>query len=96
MREQGIDTIVADIQYHAQFEALYRTDGYRNYVRWIADERDSALLRRYEMIEYWAMSHLIDLDSPTEADQQGVYAFIQECLAFQATRMIIGGAGLAP
>jgi hypothetical protein len=96
LHEQGIAAILADIQFHPQFEALYRTDDYRNYVRWIAGERDLPLLRRYEMIEYWAMSHLIDLDSANDAEQQTAYAFIQECLAFQAARMIMGGAGLAP
>ena len=94
LRKQGIDTILADIQFHPQFEALYRTDDYRNYVRWIVGERDLPLLRRYEMIEYWAMANLIDLDSADDAEQQTAYAFIQECLAFQAVRMIMGGAGL--
>jgi hypothetical protein len=94
LQQQGIDTILADIQYHPQFEALYRTDDYRNYVRWVAGKLDLPLLRRYEMIEHWALSGAIDLDSGNDADQRAAYDFIQECLAHQAARMIVGGAGL--
>lgn len=96
LQQQGIDTVLADIQFHPQFEALYRTDDYRNYVRWIAGKRDLPLLRRYEMINHWAVSDLIDLDSGSDADQRAAYRFIQECLAHQATRLIMGAAGLAP
>ncbi|MBA3477183.1 MAG: hypothetical protein H0T52_02105 [Lautropia sp.] len=96
LRQQGIDTILADIQFHPQFEALYRTDDYRNYVRWVAGKRDLPLLRRYEMIEHWALSGLIDLDSASDAEQQSAHGFVQECLARLAAQMIVGGAGLAP
>ncbi len=96
LQQQGIDILLADIQFHPQFEALYRTDDYRNYVRWIAGKRDLPLLRRYEMINHWAVSSLIDLDSGSDADQRAAYRFIQECLAHQATRLIMGAAGLAP
>lgn len=96
LRQNGIPTILADIQFHPQFEALYRTDDYRNYVRWAAGKRDLPLLRRYEMIEHWALSGAIDLDSGEDAKQEEAYAFIQECLAYQAVRMIVGGSGIAP
>jgi hypothetical protein len=93
--QQQTDTIVADIQFHPQFEALYRTDDYRDYVRWLTGKRDLPLLHRYEMIEYWAMSGLIDLDSGNDADQKAAYEFIQTCVAYQAARMIMDAAGLA-
>jgi len=96
LREAGIPTILGDIQFHPQFEALFRTDEYRNYVRWVAGKHDLPLLRRHEMIEHWSQSGRIDLDSGNEADQKAAYGFIQGCLAFQATRMILGAAGLAP
>jgi hypothetical protein len=96
LRQSGIATILADIQFHPQFEALYRTDDYRNYVRWVAGNKDVPLLRRYEMIEYWASAGAIDLDSGDDADQQAAFRFIQECLAYQAARMILGAAGLVP
>jgi acyl-CoA thioesterase-1 len=95
LQQAGIDTILADIQFHPQFEALYRTDDYRHYVRWVAGKRDLPLLRRYEMIEYWAASALIDLDSGDDAVQQTAFEFIQECIAFHAARMIVGGSGVA-
>lgn len=96
LRQEGIPAILGDIQFHPQFEALFRTDDYRNYVRWVAGKFDLPLLRRYEMIEHWSQSGLIDLDSGDDADQKAAYGFIQECLAFQATRMIVGAAALAP
>jgi acyl-CoA thioesterase-1 len=96
LRQHGIPTILADIQFHPQFEALYRTDDYRDYVRWAAGKRDLPLLRRYEMIEHWALSGAIDLDSGEDAKQEEAYAFIQECLAYQAVRMIVGGSGIGP
>lgn len=95
LQRNGIDTILLDIPFHPQFEALYRTDDYRDYLRWLAGKRDLPFVRRYEMIEHWASSGLIDLDSGEQAVQQAAYDFIQECTAYQAARMIIGGAGLA-
>ena len=95
LRTAGIPVIVGDIQFHPQFEALFRTDDYRNYVRWVAGKHDLPLLRRHEMIEDWSQSGRIDLDSGDDADQNASYAFIQECLAFQAARLIVGAAGLA-
>lgn len=95
LRKAGIPVIIGDIQFHPQFEALFRTDDYRNYVRWVAGKNDLPLFRRYEMIEDWSQSGRIDLDSGDDADQNASYAFIQECLAFQAARLIVGAAGLA-
>jgi hypothetical protein len=46
------------------------------------------------MIEHWASAGAIDLDSGEDADQQAAYRFIQECLAYQAIRMILGGSRL--
>jgi hypothetical protein len=75
---------------------MYRTDDYRNYVRWVAGKRDLPLLRRYEMIEHWASAGSVDLDSGDEAKQQAAYRFIQECLAYQAAQLILSAAGVAP
>ena len=96
LRDAGIPTILGDIQFHPQFEALFRTDDYRNYVRWVAGKYDLPLLRRHEMIQHWAQSARIDLDSGDDADQKAAYGFIQECIAYQASRMILGAAGLVP
>jgi len=96
LRDAGIPAILGDIQFHPQFEALFRTDEYRNYVRWMAGKFDLPSLRRYEMIEHWSASGRFDLDSGNDADQQAAYGFIQECLAYQAARMILAAAGLAP
>jgi hypothetical protein len=94
LEKAGIDVIIGDIQFHPQFEALYRTDEYRHYVRWLAGERGLPLLRRYEMIEHWAEAGRIDLDSTEDREQAIAYDFIQECLAHQAAGMILAGAGL--
>lgn len=95
LRKAGIDVIVGDIQFHPQFEALYRTDEYRHYLRWLGGERGVPLLRRYEMIEHWAGSGRIDLDSAEAREQAIAFDFIQECLAHHAATMILAGAGLA-
>jgi hypothetical protein len=39
---------------------------------------------------------MIDLDSGDDTAQQAAYGFIQECLAYQAARMILSAAGLLP
>lgn len=95
LQKAGMDVIVGDMQFHPQFEALYRTDDYRHYLRWLAGERSLPLLRRYEMIEHWVESGRIDLDSTEDREQAIAYDFIQECLAHHAARMILAGAGLA-
>lgn len=94
LQKAGIDVIVGDMQFHPQFEALYRTDEYRHYVKWLTGERGLPLLRRYEMIEHWAEAGRIDLDSTEDREQAIAYDFIQECLAHHAARMILAGAGL--
>jgi hypothetical protein len=96
LQEPGIPTILADFQFHPQFEAMYRTDDYRNYVRWVAGKRDLPLLRRYEMIEHWVSAGSVDLDSGEEAKQQAAYRFIQECLAYQAAQLVLSAAGVTP
>jgi hypothetical protein len=95
LQKAGIEAIVGDIQFHPQFEALYRTDEYRHYVRWLAGEHGLPLLRRYEMIRHWAESGSIDLDSTEDQEQAIAFDFIQECLAHHAAGMILAGAGLA-
>ncbi len=95
LQKAGIDVILGDIQFHPQFEALYRTDEYRHYARWLAGELGLPLLRRHEMVEHWSETGRIDLDSTEEREQAIAYDFIQECLAHHAARMILAGAGLA-
>ncbi len=96
LKKQGIDTIVLDIQYHPQFEALYRTDEYRHHLRWVTGKQDLPLLQRYEMIEYWEESGRVDLDSSSADIQKTSFDFIQDCLAFQIARMIVNGVRLVP
>lgn len=96
LAENGIDVIVLDLQYHPQFEAMFRTDEYRNYIRWVVAKRDVALLRRYEMIEYWLTSGLIDLDSGSTEGERKSFEFIQDCLTHQLTRMIATGLRQSP
>lgn len=93
--KQGIDVILMDNQYHPQFEALYRTDDYRQYLRWLAGKRNLPLLRRYQMIEFWDTEDRIDLDSGLQSVQRQSADFIQDCIAWQASRMIVEGIALA-
>ena len=92
LKQQGIDTILLDIQYHPQFEAMFRTDEYRKHLRWVAAKRDLPLFQRYEMIEYWQSQGLVDLDSSTAGTESASFDFIQDCVSFQLTRMIVSGA----
>ena len=92
LQQNGIDTILIDLQYHPQFEAMFRTDEYRKHLRWIAAKRDLPLFPRFEMIEYWQTQGLVDLDSNTAETENNSYDFIQDCVAFQLSRMIVSGA----
>lgn len=94
LREQRIDTILMEPSYHPQFEALFRTEDYRNHLRWLSGNRDLPLLRRYDMIEHWQSKGLLDLDSADKDVQRESFDIIQECIAFQAARMVIGGVAL--
>ncbi len=95
LRAQGIDTIVLDLQYHPQFEALFRTDEYRKHLRWVAGKRDLSVFRRYEMIEHWQGEGRVDLDSVGAEIEKASYDFIQDCVSFQLSRMIVSGTRLA-
>ncbi len=51
-----------DPPYHPQFEAFYRTDDYRQYIRWTMNLHDQPYLQRYDMIE-WMHRNLAKRDS---------------------------------
>lgn len=88
LRKQNIDTIVLDPPYHPQFEALYRTDDYRQYLRWTMNLHDQPMMRRYDMIDYWASTGRIDLDSGDAGRQETAVVFTETCIAYQLSRMI--------
>ena len=91
LRRQHIDTIVMDPPYHPQFEAFYRTDDYRQYIRWTMNLHDQPYLQRYDMIDYWASTGRIDLDSGEPDRQASAVTFTETCIAYQLSRMIDRG-----
>ena len=91
LRRQHIDTIVMDPPYHPQFEAFYRTDDYRQYIRWTMNLHDQPYLHRYDMIDYWASTGRIDLDSGEPDRQAAAVTFTETCIASQLSRMIDRG-----
>lgn len=91
LRRQHIDTIVMDPPYHPQFEAFYRTDDYRQYIRWTMNLHDQPYLQRYDMIDYWASTGRIDLDSGEPDRQAAAVTFTETCIAYQLSRMIDRG-----
>lgn len=91
LRRQHIDTIVMDPPYHPQFEAFYRTDDYRQYIRWTMNLHDQPYLNRYDMIDYWASTGRIDLDSGEPDRQAAAVTFTETCIAYQLSRMIDRG-----
>lgn len=91
LRRQHIDTIVMDPPYHPQFEAFYRTDDYRQYIRWTMNLHDQPYLNRYDMIDYWASTGRIDLDSGEPERQAAAVTFTETCIAYQLSRMIDRG-----
>ena len=91
LRRQHIDTVVMDPPYHPQFEAFYRTDDYRQYIRWTMNLHDQPYLHRYDMIDYWASTGRIDLDSGEPDRQAAAVTFTETCIAYQLSRMIDRG-----
>lgn len=91
LRRQHIDTIVMDPPYHPQFEAFYRTDDYRQYIRWTMNLHNQPYLHRYDMIDYWASTGRIDLDSGEPDRQAAAVTFTETCIAYQLSRMIDRG-----
>ena len=91
LRRQHIDTIVMDPPYHPQFEAFYRTDDYRQYIRWTMNLHDQPYLQRYDMIDYWASTGRIDLDSGEPDRQAAAVTYTETCIAYQLSRMIDRG-----
>ena len=80
-----------DPPYHPQFEAFYRTDDYRQYIRWTMNLHDQPYLQRYDMIDYWASTGRIDLDSGEPDRQAAAVTFTETCIAYQLSRMIDRG-----
>lgn len=90
----GVDTVVLDLQYHPQSEALFRSIDHRQQLRWAVDEVDAWRLRRYEMIEHWAQRGVIDLDATDAATQRAAVETIERCTAVQVSAML--RAAVAP
>lgn len=45
-------------------------------------------MRRYDMIDYWASTGRIDLDSGDAERQERAVVFTETCIAWQLSRMI--------
>ncbi|MDO5103265.1 MAG: SGNH/GDSL hydrolase family protein [Lautropia sp.] len=88
LRKQRIDTIVVDLPYHPQYEALYRTNDYRQYIRWTMNSHEQPMLRRFDMVDYWDSTGRIDLDSTEPERQAAAGVFIDTCVSYQLSRMI--------
>src|SRR5690606_38741269 len=93
LQKAGMDVIVGDMQFHPQFEALYRTDDSRRSLRWLAGERSLPSLRRYERIVQSVESARIDLESTQDGEQAIAYDRTPEWRAHRAARMCLAAAG---
>lgn len=94
-RMRGTDVVLMTMQYHPQSEALYRTDDYRQMIRWVSRSTDVPVIDRFEMIEHWASSGLIDLDSGDVEVQRVASDIVQACIAAEVGNFIVAGVASA-
>ncbi len=92
---RSADLMLVSMQYHPQSEALYRTDDYRNELRWAAGSADVPVFDRFEMIEHWSRIGLVDLDSTDPAVQLAAAHRTQVCIAGYLDQVLAEGVSAA-
>ena len=84
LEKADIDVLLMDMQFSPFTGLLINAREYRGYIRWIAKRAQVPLLRRYEMMEYWADQGVFELEVTDQATADGVHA----CVALQAADLI--------
>lgn len=75
------DVILMDQQFSRLARAAVNYTPYRQAIEAVANATDATLLRRYELMRYWAESGQIDLDRASRRDWQGRLEQLHTCLA---------------
>lgn len=91
LSDAGIDAVLIDIQYSPQTSALYDFDPYLSFIWRIGDAADVNVLRRYDIMRYYADSGMFEAAAAKPADQLTNANFIHACLARLLADTIVGG-----
>ena len=89
------DTILMNMQFHPNSEALYRTDEYRNTIAWVGRVTETPVVDRFSLIEHWWNTDFVDLDSTDHDVQKHSADRIQSCIADRLARVILDGVAAA-
>jgi hypothetical protein len=95
LQAQGSDVVLVDPQFSRFLRANANVDPYRDAMRLVASARDVPLLRRYELMRFWAESDRVDLERAPREMRVIVADRLHICLAEAAAVLIGQGAAEA-
>lgn len=90
--ERGADVMLVDPQYSRFLQAHANVEPYERALEQVAAMPGVDLLRRFELMRYWADDGQIDLERVAEADRGRTLALLHSCLGAYLARMVLAGA----
>ena len=92
LRARGIDTMLMDMQYGPQTDALIKLRPYREYMMWAARSNGVPLFRRHDVMQHWAEAGVVDLNATDRRAQTAAADFVHDCLGRLLARAIVAAA----
>jgi hypothetical protein len=88
LESHGTDVILMDMQYSPHTSTALNVRPYRDYMRWVAQNRAVLLFDRYAMMKYWEEADIIDFSDPSKAHQAKDADLVHGCIAYLLAEMI--------
>lgn len=90
--EHGADVMLIDPQYSRFLQAHANVEPYERAIEQVAAMPGVELLRRFDLMRYWADDGQLDLERVAEADRGRTLAALHSCLGGYLARMLLAGA----
>jgi acyl-CoA thioesterase-1 len=91
LRAQGVDAVLIDPQFSRFLRANANIDVYRDMLRLVAAAHAVPLLRRYELMRYWAETERVDLERAPRSRRIAVADRLNDCLARAMAELLESG-----
>ncbi len=85
----GADLVLIDVPYSRLLENHSDLQPYRDVLRDVATQGDTALFRRYDLMRHWAKDGLIDLEAAGKAERNRTAERLRACLGQALARLVL-------
>lgn len=96
LQERSVDSLLVDMQYSPQTEAIYDFQPYLDYLAQLAEANDANVLHRYGLMRFYIEEGRFNPAAAGADAQLKSAAFVHGCLARQLASMILTAAQQPP